>query len=92
MILVCMQDSKPVGISLPKKVISRIDSERGDVSRSRYLLRLLENVRHDIEHTEKQKILSQSSLEVGSLATQSAAVVGDSEAVECQSGGPFSNE
>ena len=38
-----MQSSISVGISLPKKIMSEIDSERGDVSRSRFLLRLLED-------------------------------------------------
>ncbi|NAL78179.1 hypothetical protein [Nitrososphaera sp. AFS] len=38
-----MQKSISVGISLPKKIMSEIDTERGDVSRSRFLLRLLED-------------------------------------------------
>ena len=37
-----MQDSVPVGVSLPKKLMARIDMERGDVNRSRFLLRLVE--------------------------------------------------
>jgi metal-responsive CopG/Arc/MetJ family transcriptional regulator len=32
-----------VGISFPKIVLTKIDSKRGDVSRSRYLLRVIEN-------------------------------------------------
>ena len=36
-----MQNYIAVGISLPRK-IKKIDVERGDISRSRYLLRLLE--------------------------------------------------
>ena len=31
-----------VGISLPQPIVSKIDSRRGDVSRSRYVLRILE--------------------------------------------------
>ena len=38
-----MQTSISVGISLPKKIMSQIDSDRGDISRSRFLLRLLED-------------------------------------------------
>ena len=38
-----MQTSISVGISLPKKIMSEIDTERGDVSRSRFLLRLIED-------------------------------------------------
>jgi hypothetical protein len=32
-----------VGISFPKNVLTKIDTERGDVPRSRYLLRVIEN-------------------------------------------------
>lgn len=32
----------PVGISFPKGILERIDKERGDVSRSRFILRILE--------------------------------------------------
>lgn len=37
-----MQDCIAVGISLPRNIISKIDSDRGDISRSKYLLRILE--------------------------------------------------
>jgi hypothetical protein len=37
-----MQKFNSVGISLPKEIISKIDIERGDISRNGYLLRLLE--------------------------------------------------
>ena len=33
----------PIGISLPKKILTMIDTKRGDVARSRYVLRLIEN-------------------------------------------------
>lgn len=36
--------SIPIGISLPKKIMSQIDSERGDISRSRFLLRMIEGI------------------------------------------------
>jgi metal-responsive CopG/Arc/MetJ family transcriptional regulator len=32
-----------VGISLPTEIISKIDAERGDIPRSRYILRVLQN-------------------------------------------------
>lgn len=32
-----------VGISLPTEIISKIDTERGDIPRSRYILRVLQN-------------------------------------------------
>jgi hypothetical protein len=31
-----------VGLSIPEDVLARLDKERGDVSRSRFLLRLLD--------------------------------------------------
>jgi metal-responsive CopG/Arc/MetJ family transcriptional regulator len=40
---VVMQSSIAVGISLPRDIMKKIDSERGDISRSRYLLRVLQN-------------------------------------------------
>ena len=32
----------PIGISLPEDIIQEIDTQRGDVARSRYILRLIE--------------------------------------------------
>ena len=37
-----MQHNIAVGISLPTKLMKKIDVERGDVPRSRYVLRILE--------------------------------------------------
>jgi metal-responsive CopG/Arc/MetJ family transcriptional regulator len=37
-----MKHYKATGISLPDQLLKEIDTERGDISRSRYLLRLLE--------------------------------------------------
>jgi hypothetical protein len=52
-----MQNYISVGISLPRKIMKKIDDERGDISRSRYLLRLLEMtyVPNKIEHLTGQK-------------------------------------
>lgn len=33
-----------MGVSLPKQLVERIDKDRGDVPRSRFLVRLLEHV------------------------------------------------
>jgi metal-responsive CopG/Arc/MetJ family transcriptional regulator len=49
-----MQRIISVGISFPKNVLTKIDSERGDVPRSRYLLRVLENALRS-EEKEKSK-------------------------------------
>ncbi len=37
-----MQNKIAVGISLPAKLMKKIDVERGDIPRSRYVLRMLE--------------------------------------------------
>lgn len=39
-----MQNCVSAGLSLPKKLMQKIDVERGDISRSRFLLRLIEKV------------------------------------------------
>ncbi|PWU81760.1 MAG: hypothetical protein DLM72_05340 [Candidatus Nitrosopolaris wilkensis] len=39
-----MQSYIAVGISLPREIIEKIDVARGDVPRSRFLLRILERV------------------------------------------------
>ena len=36
-----MRNVKAVGISLPKDILDWVDKERGDVSRSRFLLRII---------------------------------------------------
>jgi hypothetical protein len=40
--IVIMQRSKGIGISLPKEFMQKIDVDRGDISRSKYVLRILE--------------------------------------------------
>ena len=52
-----MQNYISVGISLPRKIMKKIDVERGDISRSRYLLRLLEKtyLPNKIEHLTGQE-------------------------------------
>jgi hypothetical protein len=37
-----MHNSVAVGISLPTKLMEKIDVDRGDIPRSRYVLRMLE--------------------------------------------------
>jgi hypothetical protein len=37
-----MQKSIPIGVSMTKDLLSKIDLERGDVSRSRYLQKIVE--------------------------------------------------
>jgi hypothetical protein len=51
-----MQKFRAVGLSLPKEFMQISDSERGDISRSRYLLRMLErahesgfNIKEDLK-------------------------------------------
>jgi hypothetical protein len=47
--IVVMHKSKSTGISLPADIMNKIDTERGDVSRSRFLLRLVEQVYREKE-------------------------------------------
>ena len=56
-----MQNSISVGISLPKKIMSQIDVERGDVSRSRFLLRMIEGI-YSVE--ERRGALRSAELKV----------------------------
>ena len=52
------------GISLPTELVKKIDTERGDVPRSKYLLRILEKIydtvcesnREEIERTKDQNL------------------------------------
>jgi hypothetical protein len=43
-IIAIVKKSIPVGISLPKDLISKIDEERGEIPRSRYLFRRLQTI------------------------------------------------
>jgi hypothetical protein len=38
------QKSKSAGISIPTDLLSKIDKDRGDISRSRYIVRIIERV------------------------------------------------
>lgn len=59
-----MVNSIPVGISIPKNILEQIDSDRKDVSRSRYLLRILERSYNN------QKVKTDSSASrIGPLET-----------------------
>jgi len=50
-----MKNYISTGLSLPTSWMRKIDSERGDISRSRYLLRLLERA-HNLEEKRAKKI------------------------------------
>jgi hypothetical protein len=60
------------GISLPKQIIARIDTDRGDVSRSKYILRILEKMRHKSicrNHCNLEEKGSQESLDHDGVET-----------------------
>jgi metal-responsive CopG/Arc/MetJ family transcriptional regulator len=38
-----MENVTTISVSLPKTIVSEIDSNRGDVSRSKFVLRLIES-------------------------------------------------
>lgn len=50
-----------VGVSIPKSILTRIDMERGDISRSRYILRILEKIYPRTEVRGKLDIREQDS-------------------------------
>jgi hypothetical protein len=44
------------GISLPKEIVKKIDAERGDIPRSKYLLRILEKIYDTACGSNKDKV------------------------------------
>jgi metal-responsive CopG/Arc/MetJ family transcriptional regulator len=60
-----MQNSISVGISLPKKIMSQIDAERGDVSRSRFLLRKIEGT-----YSVQERALANAELKVFGISIE----------------------
>jgi metal-responsive CopG/Arc/MetJ family transcriptional regulator len=60
-----MQTKIAMGISFPKKMIKIIDRERGDVSRSRFVLRLLEQVYE--EKKQKNGVGCQDNVQVRAM-------------------------
>lgn len=75
-----MKNSMNAGISLPVKWMNRIDQERGDIPRSRYLLRLLEKAYS--KETLQQSVESRVQV---STPVVTAEVVGDETAMESDS-------
>lgn len=65
-----MQKSIAVGVSLTKDILSKIDNERGDISRSLYLRRLV-NKAYAVEmldYKAKRSLLKQSKKNDGGAA------------------------
>ncbi len=56
-----MARSVPVGMSLPTTIIEKIDQERGDIPRSKYVLRILEGKYVDTGTTSGNKLRKQDS-------------------------------
>jgi hypothetical protein len=48
-----MKKFKSTGLSLPQEFLEKIDSERGDIPRSRYLLRLIVKAYGEVYNGEK---------------------------------------
>ena len=70
-----MRHSIPIGISLPKEMMSRIDTERGDISRSRFLLRLIEYT-YAIESWQKvsPRVLPKSERSEAPISSESVNI------------------
>lgn len=47
-----MRTSTRIGITIPEDILTSIDSLRGDINRSRYILRLIED---GVRYREKSK-------------------------------------
>ena len=50
-----MQDCIATGISFKKDLISKIDSERGDVPRSKFIQRILERYYYLVQEPQKEE-------------------------------------
>jgi hypothetical protein len=50
---------RTTGISLPDNVIKTIDSQRGDISRSKFILRIIEKVLPSEVSSFSQKVVSE---------------------------------
>jgi hypothetical protein len=48
-----MKKFKSTGLSLPQEFLEKIDNERGDIPRSRYLLRLIVKAYGEVYNGEK---------------------------------------
>ena len=70
-----MKATISVGVSLPSDIISKIDRKRGDVSRSRFLLRLIENVEE--LKMESKKVLKQTGIEAPSAIVETKTPLSD---------------
>lgn len=65
--------SVPIGISLPREIIHRIDLDRKDIPRSRYMLRLIEKA-----YADENRIIMKEPTQTGSrLGTSSQSAVVD---------------
>jgi metal-responsive CopG/Arc/MetJ family transcriptional regulator len=73
-----MQSSIPVGISLPQDIVRKIDAQRGDISRSRWVLRLLERVY--VDKGQPQQFAEQQF--VGSLKDSFESRIGSQQSNE----------
>jgi hypothetical protein len=70
-----------VGISLPAEIISKIDAERGDIPRSRYILGVLRNTyseRNKLKEEGRSNSEDSTNREVGSFQS-SESIVNPSE-------------
>lgn len=69
-----MQANIAVGISFPTKIIDQIDRDRGDISRSRFVLRMIEKVYgiKQLDESQEQNAKEQQINSRGQPRDQSA--------------------
>jgi hypothetical protein len=65
-----MKRYKPTGLSLPIDLLREIDQERGDISRSRYLLKMLDKIQ--AEEKDRRLKNKQDSLDSRIQSLQSS--------------------
>jgi metal-responsive CopG/Arc/MetJ family transcriptional regulator len=63
-----------VGISLPVEIISKIDAQRGDIPRSRYILRILQDT-----HPKKRELK-----EEGRRSTTTKNINNSKDSADCK--------
>ena len=71
-----MKNTIAVGISIPKKIMMQIDEQRGDVPRSKYILRIIQGRIHPLANLNT-KARKQSAVQTASEVHKSSQSVSD---------------
>lgn len=67
-----LRNNIPFGLSLPRELKKLIDTERGDISRSKYIQRIIESNLRDFRGTNGKRVLdNKNSIRVDSSSEAS---------------------